>query len=58
MVGISFVELLVIAISIIIFINPKEYPTLARGIGKYYLKLKNQFNQLLREINLLDIDQN
>ena len=56
MIGISFIELLIIGITVLVLINPKEYPNLAKKSGYIYIKIKDGFNQLLREINIMDVD--
>ena len=59
--GIGGVEYLVIAALIIIFVGPKELPTVLRAFGRWWAKIKNfsrQFRSSVNEITAYtDIDE-
>ena len=52
MLGISFSELCIVLLIVIVFIPPKELPKLTRFGLKLYQKAQQLYYQLLREINL------
>lgn len=56
MFGIGLSELFIIGIFFICLINPTDYPKIIKKTAKLYRSFITLKNQLLREINLLDID--
>ncbi|MFL2980131.1 MAG: twin-arginine translocase TatA/TatE family subunit [Methylophilaceae bacterium] len=51
MFDISFAELIIIILAIIIFVSPKNLPVLARGAGKFSKKLKNFIYEIKQELH-------
>ena len=49
--GIGGVEYLVIAALIIIFVGPKELPTVLRAFGRWWTKIKNFSREFRSSIN-------
>ena len=54
--GIGGVEYLVIAALIIIFVGPKELPTVLRAFGGWWAKIKNFSRQFRSSINEIAAD--
>ena len=54
MFDISISELFVIILAIIIFVAPKNLPTLARALGKITQKTKNFILEIKNEIDIED----
>jgi len=51
MFDISIAELIIITMAIIIFVAPKNLPTLARTLGKVSQKIKNFLHEIKNEID-------
>ena len=54
--GIGGVEYLVIAALIIIFVGPKELPTVLRAFGRWWTKIKNFSREFRSSINEIAAD--
>ena len=54
--GIGGVEYLVIAALIIIFVGPKELPTVLRAFGRWWTKIKNFSRDFRTSINEIAAD--
>ena len=54
--GIGGVEYLVIAALIIIFVGPRELPTVLRAFGRWWTKIKNFSRDLRTSINEIAAD--
>ena len=54
--GIGGVEYLVIAALIIIFVGPKELPTVLRAFGRWWAKIKNFSRQFRSSVNEIAAD--
>jgi Sec-independent protein translocase protein TatA len=53
MFGISFLELLIVILSFIILINPKDYPQFFNFLGNIYKDLKKSYGIALAELEKL-----
>ncbi len=51
MFGISFVELLVVALVMLFVIRPKDAPQIARNLGRVYAKIRNSFEDFKQNID-------
>ena len=58
MFGLGLSEIALILIIIIMITNPKDYPKIIRSIAKNYQKVSQFKTELIRELNILDIDEN
>ncbi len=58
MFGLGLSEIAIVLIVIIMITNPKDYPKIIRSIAKNYQKLNQFKTELIRELNILDIDEN
>ena len=56
MLGISAVELLMIAVIAIVLIPSKDIPKVLKFLIKGYRQLQGLYTKLLRELNLLNLD--
>lgn len=56
MFGIGITEFIVIALVVIIFINPKDLPGFFRKLGKLYQTIKNWNKYLTDQLTKLDKD--
>ena len=51
MLDISLAELLVVICVIIIFVEPKNLPTLGRSVGRVFKKVRNFIDEIKNEID-------
>lgn len=51
MFGISFVELIIVALVAIFTVRPKDAPRIARSIGRYYAKAKAYFDDFKSNVD-------
>ena len=57
MLGISLPELMIILVIAIMVIPAKELPTLIKTLAKLYKKAQDSYYKLLRELNIMNINQ-
>jgi Tat protein translocase TatB subunit len=51
MFDLSFSEILVVLVGIIIFIKPEDLPEIARFCGKFFGKIKNYYDEIIHTIS-------
>ncbi len=56
MFGISLPEFLVIIILLVVLVNPKDIPQIAKQLTKYFFKAKNIILQLKHEVSRISYD--
>jgi Sec-independent protein translocase protein TatA len=54
MIGLGLWEIIVIILAVIVLVNPKEMPEIARKLGKWYKKVRNIREKLDKEAKELE----
>jgi sec-independent protein translocase protein TatB len=50
MFGLGFWEIIIILLAVIVLINPKEMPKIARKLGRWYRKVRNIQEKVGKEV--------
>jgi sec-independent protein translocase protein TatB len=58
MFGISFYEILVIAVIALMFLKPKDMVSTAVSVYKFFGEIKNYFNKLKNDVEKIDVLNN
>lgn len=56
MMGIGWMELMILIIALLVFLKPEELPRFFRSLGKIYSQIFGTYRQVVREINASDVD--
>lgn len=54
MFGLGFWEIIIILLAVIVLINPKEMPEIARKLGRWYRKVRNVQEKVDKEVKELE----
>lgn len=56
MMGIGWMELMILIIALLVFLKPEELPRFFRSLGRIYSQIFGTYRQVVREINASDVD--